>query len=355
MVLPGKALSGDETECPTRHIEKCLAHEPVVVEGILGHRPHFRPIGLVSVSPSCFTRAVRLVTRPDLDGLTCAALLSHCETVDSFELVHPQRVRDGEVDVGEDDILVNVPYRPACGMWFDNHLLTDAQSTPPRDYRGRYGQAPSAARLVYEHYAPTHPELARYEELVRETDRLDSAQLELSDVLSPKGYTLLGFTLDSKSGLGDPREYFLELVPVITTKSIQEVMELPSVRERAARLKEQDRHFREAAVAHSRLDGPLIITDFRSLDPLPIGNRFLIYTVFPNATLSLRIQRGRAPDTVSVSGGRSIFNRTSRANIGIVMSPYGGGGQPGAGACVLRAATADAEIAEIVAALKRHA
>ncbi|MCG6925501.1 MAG: exopolyphosphatase [Acidobacteria bacterium] len=298
---------------------------------------------------------MRLVTRPDLDGLTCAVLLSHCEAVDSYELVHPQQVRDREVVIGENDILVNVPYQPACGMWFDNHLLTDSQSTPPQDYRGRYGQAPSAARLVYEHYAPTHPELNAYEELIRETDRLDSAQLELEDVLSPDGYTLLGFTLDSKSGLGDPREYFLELVPAIATKPIEEVMELPSVRERAARLREQDSQFREAALAHSQLDGPLIITDFRSLDPLPVGNRFLIYTVFPDATLSLRIQRGRAPDTVSVSGGRSIFNRTSRANIGIVMSLYGGGGQPGAGACVLPAATADAQIAEIVAALKRHA
>ncbi len=298
---------------------------------------------------------MRLVARPDLDGLTCAVLLSHCETVDSYELVHPQQVRDREVVIGENDILVNMPYQPACGMWFDNHLLTDSQSTPPRDYRGRYGQAPSAARLVYEHYAPTHPELSRYEELIRETDRLDSAQLDLDDVLAPDRYTLLGFTLDSKSGLGDPREYFLELIPAVATKSIQEVMELPSVRERANRLKEQDRHFREAAVAHSRLDGPLIITDFRSLDPLPVGNRFLIYTVFPDAMLSLRIQRGRAANTVSVSGGRSIFTRTSRANIGIVMSLYGGGGQPGAGACVLPAATADAQIAEIVAALKRHA
>jgi hypothetical protein len=298
---------------------------------------------------------MRLVTRPDLDGLTCAVLLSQCETVDSFELVHPQQVRDGEVKVGGNDILVNVPYQPSCGMWFDNHLLTDSQSTPPQGYRGRYGQAPSAARLVYEHYAPAHPELGRYEELVRETDRLDSAQLELDDVLSPEGYTLLGFTLDSKSGLGDPREYFLELVPAVTSKPIQEVLDLPSVRDRTTRLKEQDGQFREAAIAHSRLDGPLIITDFRSLDPLPVGNRFLIYTVFPDATLSLRIQRGRAPDTVSVSGGRSIFNRTSRANIGIVMSLYGGGGQPGAGACVLPAATADAQIAEIVGALKRHA
>jgi len=56
---------------------------------------------------------MRLVTRPDLDGLTCAVLLSQCETVDSFEFVHPQQVRDREVEIGKDDILVNVPYHPS--------------------------------------------------------------------------------------------------------------------------------------------------------------------------------------------------------------------------------------------------
>jgi hypothetical protein len=298
---------------------------------------------------------MRLVTRPDLDGLTCAVILSHCETVDAFEFVHPQQIRDRQLEVGKDDILANVPYHPSCGMWFDNHLLTDSESTPPQDFRGRYGQAPSAAHLVYAHYAPTHPELSRYEELVRETDRLDSAQLDLNDVLSPDGYMLLGFTLDPKSGLGDVQGYFLDLLPAIKTKTIQEVLDLPSVRERARRLREQDRAFREVAVAHSRLDGTVVLTDFRSVDPLPVGNRFLIYTVFPEATVSLRIQRGRAPETTSVSVGRSIFNRTSRANIGVLMSLYGGGGQSGAGACVLSADTADAQIAEIVAALKRNA
>jgi hypothetical protein len=297
---------------------------------------------------------MRLVTRPDMDGLTCAVILSHCETVDSFEFVHPQQIRDRQVAVGKDDILANVPYHPSCGMWFDNHLLTDDESTPPQDFRGRYGPAPSAAHLVFEHYLLTHPELSRYEELVKETDRLDSAQLDLKDVLSPQGYTLLGFTLDPKSGLGDVREYFLELLPAVRAKPIEEVLELPSARERARRLREQDRLFREVAVAHSRLDETVVVTDFRSVDPLPVGNRFLIYTVFPEATVSLRIQRGRAPETTSVSVGRSIFNRTSRANIGILMSLYGGGGQAGAGACVLPAASADSQIAEIVTALKRN-
>ncbi len=298
---------------------------------------------------------MRLVTRPDLDGLTCAVLLSHCETIDSVELVEPQEVTDRQVPIGGDDILANLPYHPSCGMWFDNHLLTDARSTPPQGFRGRYGSAPSAAHLVYAHYSPSHPELERYEELVRETDRLDSAQLELEDVVSPVGYTLLGFTLDPKSGLANVREYFLELLAALPTSSIQDVLTLPAVQDRARQLKEQDRKFREVAVAHSRLDGDVVVTDFRTVDAVPIGNRFLIYTLYPEATVSVRVQQPNAPDKLKVSVGRSIFNRSSRVNIGILMSLYGGGGQPGAGACMLPAATADTQIAEIIAALKRNA
>jgi hypothetical protein len=298
---------------------------------------------------------MRLVTRPDLDGLTCAVLLSRCESVDSVELVQPQQVSDREVSIHEGDILANLPYHPSCGMWFDNHLLTDSRATPPQGFRGRYGQAPSAARLVYEHYRPDHPGLARYEELVRETDRLDSAQLELSDVLTPQGYMLLGFTLDPKSGLGDVREYFLELWPALVDKPIGEVLELPSVRERVRKLSEQDQRFREAAVAHSRLEGKVIVTDFREVHPAPVGNRFLIYTLYPEATVSLRIQPAPQPGRVSVSAGRSIFNRESRANIGVLMSLYGGGGQAGAGACVIPAAAADEKVREIVSALQRNA
>jgi hypothetical protein len=297
---------------------------------------------------------MRLVTRPDLDGLTCAVLLSRCETIDSVELVQPQEVADRQVAIDPSDVLANLPYHPDCGMWFDNHVLTDARSMPPKGFRGRYGKAPSAARLVYEHYAPSHHEIGRYEELVRETDRLDSAQLALQDVLNPAGYILLGFTLDSRSGLGQIREYFLELLPAVARDPIDAVLALPSVRERARRLREQDRHFREVAVAHSRLEGNVVVTDFRDLDPVPVGNRFLVYTLFPEASVSVRIQRAGAPGKVAVSVGRSIFKRTSRANLGVLMSLYGGGGQPGAGACALSLAAADARIAEIVAALKRN-
>jgi hypothetical protein len=297
---------------------------------------------------------MRLVTRPDLDGLTCAVLLSRCERIESVELVHPQDITDRRVAIGPGDILANLPYHPSCGKWFDNHLLTDPKAMPPTGFVGRYGKAPSASRLVYEHYAPAHPELARYEGLLAETDRLDSAQLSMPDVVAPSGYVLVGLTLDPRTGLGSPREYFDLLLPALRDRTVDEVVALPEVRERAARMREQDHAFREAALAHSSVDANVILTDFRPLDPIPVGNRFLVFTLFPQANVAVRVQWGPGREKVAVSTGRSIFNRTSRANLGVLMSLYGGGGHAGAGACLLPASTADARIAEIVATLKRN-
>jgi hypothetical protein len=298
---------------------------------------------------------MRLVTRADLDGLTCAVLLSQCEKIDSIELVHPQDVTDRKVAIGPADVLANLPYHPSCGMWFDNHLLTDPKAMPPSGFAGRYGKAPSAARLVYEHYVPGRPDLDRHETLVAETDRLDSAQLTLEDVVDPSGYILVGLTLDSRTGLGGLREYFDLLLPAVRDRPVADVLALPEVRERAARMREQDHAFREALLAHSRADANVVVTDFRSLPEIPVGNRFLVFTLFPEATVAIRVQWGPGREKVAVSTGRSIFNRTSRANLGVLMSLYGGGGHAGAGACLLPAATADARITEIVSTLKRNA
>lgn len=297
---------------------------------------------------------MRLVTRADLDGLTCAVLLCLCEKVDAVELVQPQDVAERRVEIGPQDILANLPYHPSCGLWFDNHLLTDARSVPPAGFKGRYAQAPSAARVVYDHYAAAHPELTRYQTLLAETDRLDSAQLTLQDVVSPAGYVLLGFTLDTRTGLGGLREYFDLLLPALKQQPVEAVLALPEVRRRVERMRQQDSAFREAALSCSRQNGNAILTDFRPLDPLPVGNRFLIFTLFPEANVAVRVQWGPGRERVSVSAGRSIFNRSCRANLGVLMALYGGGGQPGAGACLLDPRDADARIAEILSTLERH-
>lgn len=296
---------------------------------------------------------MRLVTRGDMDGLASAVLITSCERIDEIVLTHPQHVIDKRIAIGKQDILANLPYQPGCAMWFDHHLLTESDLRPAEPFEGRYSLAPSTARVVYEHYLAKNPEIQKHERLLAETDRLDSAQLNIDDVLDPQDYILLGYTLDPRTSLGDFRDYFLRLVEWLKARSLEEILAMPEVQARVARIREQDGHFREVTLQKSRLDGNVVFTDLRGVDPVPVGNRFIVYTLFPQANVSLRVRWGPTPDHVAASAGHSIFNRTSRTNVGRLMARYGGGGHRGAGTCLLPAATADAQIAEMIANMKK--
>jgi hypothetical protein len=296
---------------------------------------------------------MRLVTRGDLDGLTCAVLITSCEDIEEIMLVHPQDITEDRLAVTDDDILANLPYKAGCGKWFDHHLLTESSEQPPETFDGRYGLAPSAARMAYEYYLPRNGRIKKYERLLAETDRLDSAQLTLEDVLDPKDYILLGYTLDPRTGLGAFHGYFQQLVEALKTSAIEDVLALPEVQERIKRIREQDKNFREVTQRRSRVDGNVVFTDFREENPPPVGNRFLVYTLFPQANISLRAHWGPSREHVAAAAGHSIFNRTSRTNIGLLMGKYGGGGHRGAGTCLLPAARADELLRELIDQMKK--
>ena len=296
---------------------------------------------------------MRLVTRGDLDGLACAVIITSCEEVDEIDLVHPQDVTEKRLHVTEDDILANLPYAAGCGKWFDHHPLSELGDQPPETFEGRYGLSASAARIVYEYYLCAYPQIRKYERLIAETDRVDSGHLDLDDVLDPRGVVLLGFTLDPRTGLGAYREYFFLLLDALKSRPAEEILELPQVLERAARMRAADEEFRELTRKHSRIDGNVVVTDFRDMHPPPVGNRFLVYTLFPQANVSLRLHPGPTSEHVAVAVGRSIFNRTSRSDVGRLMSAFGGGGHKGAGTCLVLSTTADDEIAEMIDTMKR--
>jgi hypothetical protein len=278
---------------------------------------------------------LRLVTRGDLDGLTCAVLISLNEEVDALTLIHPQDITEGRFDVGPDDILANLPYHPQCGLWFDHHMHTATPAAPPPNFRGAFGAAPSAARLVYDYYGGTET-MPQFVELVRETDRLDSADLSPDDVLNPQGYIKLGFTIDGRTGLGSFESYFLLLLEMLVKQTpVDEVLAHPEVARRCQAMDDSDAEFQEALRTHSRMDGNVVVTDFRSLERLPVGNRFLIYALFPRANVSMRLHWGPNRQYPMLVLGHSIFNRSCNTNVGELAARYGGGGHRGAGSIPL--------------------
>lgn len=302
---------------------------------------------------------MRLITRSDFDGLVCAVLLKNVESIDSIEFVHPKDVQDGKVTVGSDDILTNLPYVRGVGLWFDHHSSEITRNEETAIYRGRFEIAPSAARVVYNHYRGRG--MQQYDKLLQSVDRSDAAQLTRDEVTNPGGWILLSYVMDPRTGLAyhhdyriSNRELMAKMIDLIAQHpdDPDAVLADADVKQRIDRYFEQQREFEKVMREHSRVDGNVIITDLRGLGEPPTGNRFLIYTMFPEANIQVRIFDGRKNEFVVCAVGHSIFNRTSRTDVGRLMDHFGGGGHRGAGTCQLPLESAPAKIEEMLAKIK---
>jgi len=307
---------------------------------------------------------MRLITRSDFDGLACAVLLREVEPIDSIEFVHPKDVQDGKIRIGSNDILTNLPYQIGTGLWFDHHSSEIERNEDTATYRGRFEIAPSAARVVYNHYVENgqREKLRRYEDLLTSVDKSDSAQLSMEDVTRPGGWMLLSYVMDPRTGLAYHREYRIsnrdlmaKMIELIAANPDHPdaVLADPDVKERIDRYFQQQEAFERLMRERSTVEKNVIITDLRGLGELPAGNRFLIYTMFPQANIQVRIFDGRKGEFVVCAVGHSIFNRTSKTDVGKLMDKYGGGGHRGAGTCQLPNAHAETTIREIVEQIKR--
>jgi len=120
---------------------------------------------------------MRIVTRPDFDGVVCAVLLR--EAIDKALPIlwaEPGDMQHGRVDVQDGDIVANLPFHDRCRMWFDHHY----SNTPARPFEGVFEMAPSAAGLIHRYYADR---LQRdHGELIRQTDKIDAADLSEDEV-----------------------------------------------------------------------------------------------------------------------------------------------------------------------------
>ena len=85
---------------------------------------------------------------------------------------------------------------------------------------------------------------------------------------------------------------------------------------------------------------------------LPSGNRFLIYTLYPECNVEVRIFDGKAGEFTVCAVGHSIFNRTCTTDVGQLLKEFGGGGHTGAGTCQVPLEAAEEKISELVSLLK---
>lgn len=300
---------------------------------------------------------MRLVTRSDFDGLICGMLLKEAGIIDHWIYVHPKDLQDGLFTPTEDDVLANVPYVPGCGMWFDHHTSEKDRLGWNQDVKGESRLAPSAARIIYEYYGGAD-KFPNYQEMIEAVDKVDSGQLTKDEILDPKGWILLGFISDPRTGLGRFRDFRIsnyqlmeELINHFRNMDIDEILDQPDVKERVDLYMDQTEKFKEMVFKHTKTYENVIVTDLRDVSPIYTGNRFLIYSLFPDQNVSVWIVDGKQKQNVSIAVGYSILNRTCSVDIGQLMLKYGGGGHKMVGTCQVPYDEADQTMDAIVKAL----
>ena len=301
---------------------------------------------------------MRLVTRSDFDGLACGALLLHLGLIDDWQFVHPKDIQDGLVEATDKDVLANIPYIPGCRLWFDHHSSESDRLGKKAYFEGVSRTAPSCARVVYEYYGGDE-KLGRFAEMVRYADKVDSADLTIGEITKPAGWVLLGFIMDPRTGLGRFRDFTIsnydlmkKLASACSSKTIEEIMEMPDVIEREKVYFEQEVLFKEMIKEHVRVEGNVLFADLRGVDPIHAGNRFLIYTLYPEQNISVWVVDGRNQQNCAITVGYSIINRSCKVDVGSMLLKYGGGGHDQVGTCQVPYEEADGIISEILAKCK---
>ncbi|MEJ2044683.1 MAG: exopolyphosphatase [Reinekea sp.] len=296
----------------------------------------------------------RLVTRSDFDGLACAALLKEMQMINDILFVHPKDMQDGKVEITKQDITTNLPYVAEAYLAFDHHL-SETLRNEKADNHIIDADAPSAARVVYDYYGgkTTFPDI--YDELMVAVDKGDSAQFSQQDILDPRGWDLMNFLMDARTGLGRFRQFhisnyqlMMELIDYCRQHPIDDILKLPDVQERVELYLEHQPKANEQIRRCATVHGNLVVLNLQKEHTIWVTNRFLIYALFPECNISIHRLWGVKQQNTVFAIGKSILDRSSKTNVGELCLQYGGGGHEAAGTCQVDNDKADEVLQELI-------
>lgn len=305
---------------------------------------------------------MRLVTRSDFDGLACAMMLKEIGLIDEIKFVHPKDVQDGKIELFKTDITTNLPYDQRVGLAFDHHE-SEEDRLRATETSGKLiidPNARSAARVLYNYYGGRDKFPRISDELMEAVDKGDSADFTEEEILHPSGWVLLHYLMDARTGLGRFHDFrisnydlMMELIDYCLEHTIEEILELPDVKERVELYFEQEKLFKEQLQRIAKVDGDCVILDLRNEEVIHAGNRFMIYALYPEAKYSIHVVWGFKKQNTAVMIGKSIINKSGVVDIGQLCLAYGGGGHHNAGTCQLANDEVDTLLPSIIIAINQ--
>jgi len=293
---------------------------------------------------------MRIVTRPDFDGVVCAALLYETEDItEPVKWVEPSDIQKDMIEIRTGDIIANLPYNEKCSLWFDHHYTNIIS----KSFNGVFKIAPSAAGIVFGYYQNKLKQ--DYSKLIKETDKIDSADLSMDEVLHPENYPyiLLSMTISGRSKADEA--YWNRVVDLIRMFEIGTIINDQGVKERCRTVNSNNKKYKKLLKKYTQIKNNVSITDFRSLNEIPDGNRFLAYSLFPESVVNVKIRYDdKERQMIALSIGHSIFNKNCNVNVGLLLSGFDGGGHHGAAACRFHVSKADDYIRKIIEILLKN-
>ena len=299
----------------------------------------------------------RLVTRSDFDGLICAVLLKELDLINGIKFVHPRDVQLGRTPIGPNDITTNLPYSPGAHLIFDHHLSEAIRILGEQSHPSNYiidPDAPSASRVVYNYYgSDKFPNVS--EDMIISVDKADSANFTRDEILFPKEWVLLNYLMDPRSGLGRFKHFrisnydlMMMLIDYCKTHTIDEILKLPDVDERVELYFEHQKASMEQIEKCSTIRDNVVVLDLRNEEEIFTTNRFVIYALYPECNISIHVLWGLQRQNTVLAVGKSILDRSSKTNIGVLMLEYNGGGHKAAGTCQVENENSDEILQEII-------
>lgn len=295
----------------------------------------------------------RLVTRADFDGVVSGGLLIELGLVDEVVFAEPKAMQDGLVKITSNDITTNLPYVEGVHLCFDHHV-SEKERVEEQDNHIIDATAPSAARVVYDHFGGKDKFPSIPDELMVAVDKADSAQYSEEDVLAPDPWTMLNFIMDPRTGLArfehfeiSHEQMMKDMMVYVRHHPVEEILAIPDVEQRVHLYMEHEEKFELQLRERSKVLNKVIVVDLRTQDTIYAGNRFTIYAIYPACNVSIQLTKTPDGTKTIMAVGKSILNRTNTANVGSIMLEYGGGGHANAGTCQIENDRAEEVLKEL--------
>lgn len=308
--------------------------------------------------PTDRKKKYRLITKSDFDGLMCAVLLKALDKIDDIKFIHPRDIESGKIRITDNDIMAGLPYRENAKMVFDNYPGTAKKIKNTRSNYICDANAPSTSRVIYNSFGgkKRFPQIP--DEMLMTVDKGYRAKFTTDEILYPSNWELLSYLIDQRTNLEKFRVYktprdelMINLVNFCTDHTILEILNLPDMEERLETYFSFAEQFKDQIMRCSTVHSNLVVVDLRKEKVIYPGNRFIVYALFPECNVSLQVIP-EADNKILFTSGKSIIDKSCNANIGKIMSRYGGSGHVNAGTCQTNSDMADIVLQKLIKKLK---